>query len=205
MNRVAESAKSISFQVDGTVKTNQRHRHGQGRTFTPAKTKMARREVVQAFREELPDWSPWEGPVVMDVVCVHQMPKSGWPGQQCNKKPDLDNVVKLVGDALNAVAYRDDAQICEVRARKRYEERKAGLYVTLTFLPTPEKPRNGREKVSSKLWEIWDWGELVGVITKPTSTTYCAEVIEDGYRQGVLGDFGTIAEAQAAIQGAVCS
>lgn len=30
------------------------------------------------------------------------------------KKPDADNIIKIILDALNCVAYRDDAQICKV-------------------------------------------------------------------------------------------
>lgn len=38
------------------------------------------------------------------------------------KKPDLDNVLKVVADSLNLIAYRDDAQIVETRAQKYYAE-----------------------------------------------------------------------------------
>ena len=37
-----------------------------------------------------------------------------------NKKPDADNVIKLVADALNEVAYKDDTQIIELECRKFY-------------------------------------------------------------------------------------
>lgn len=36
------------------------------------------------------------------------------------KKPDVDNIVKVVADALNGVAYRDDTQIASVTAKKVY-------------------------------------------------------------------------------------
>jgi Holliday junction resolvase RusA-like endonuclease len=35
---------------------------------------------------------------------------------------DLDNLVKLVKDSLTGVAYRDDAQIAQLQAEKRYGE-----------------------------------------------------------------------------------
>ena len=37
------------------------------------------------------------------------------------KRPDIDNVLKAVADALNGLAYVDDAQIVEMTASKRYD------------------------------------------------------------------------------------
>ena len=37
-------------------------------------------------------------------------------------KPDWDNLGKLVSDAMNAVVYKDDAQIFEAHISKRYGE-----------------------------------------------------------------------------------
>lgn len=39
------------------------------------------------------------------------------------KKPDTDNVLKVVCDSLNKVAYRDDAQIVAARISKFYSDR----------------------------------------------------------------------------------
>ena len=36
------------------------------------------------------------------------------------KKPDCDNVVKIIADSLNGVAYRDDTQIVDCQVRKFY-------------------------------------------------------------------------------------
>ena len=36
------------------------------------------------------------------------------------KKPDADNIGKAICDALNGIAYKDDAQIIELTVRKRY-------------------------------------------------------------------------------------
>jgi len=36
------------------------------------------------------------------------------------RKPDLDKLVRSVGDALTGVLYRDDAQVVELHARKVY-------------------------------------------------------------------------------------
>lgn len=67
----------------------------------------------------------------MRVTCNRSIPKStskkkitqmleGWirPG----KKPDWDNAGKIVCDALNGLAFLDDAQIVDGRVIKRYAE-----------------------------------------------------------------------------------
>lgn len=46
------------------------------------------------------------------------------------KKPDMDNIIKVVADALNGVAYHDDTQIMMVCAKKVYSSLE-GLDVTV--------------------------------------------------------------------------
>jgi Holliday junction resolvase RusA-like endonuclease len=36
------------------------------------------------------------------------------------RKPDIDNVLKVILDSLNGVAYIDDSKVVEVIGRKRY-------------------------------------------------------------------------------------
>jgi Holliday junction resolvase RusA-like endonuclease len=38
------------------------------------------------------------------------------------KRPDLDNCIKSITDALNGIAYQDDSYIVEVIARKWWAE-----------------------------------------------------------------------------------
>lgn len=38
-------------------------------------------------------------------------------------KPDCDNIAKAVLDALNGIAYKDDAQVTELIVKKRYGEK----------------------------------------------------------------------------------
>jgi len=46
------------------------------------------------------------------------------------KKPDFDNIGKVVADALNSIAYRDDAQVVDSQIRKFYS-RNPRLEVTI--------------------------------------------------------------------------
>lgn len=47
-----------------------------------------------------------------------------------NKKPDLDNLVKAVLDALNGVAFEDDSLISDINASKTYAE-EPGVYIMI--------------------------------------------------------------------------
>lgn len=38
------------------------------------------------------------------------------------KKPDSDNIIKIILDALNGIAYHDDSQICSIHFEKKYAE-----------------------------------------------------------------------------------
>ena len=38
------------------------------------------------------------------------------------KKPDMDNIIKIIADALNGIAYYDDSQIVDTAVRKFYSD-----------------------------------------------------------------------------------
>lgn len=40
----------------------------------------------------------------------------------CTVKPDIDNIIKVVLDALNDVAYYDDIQVCQLIIMREYAE-----------------------------------------------------------------------------------
>lgn len=50
------------------------------------------------------------------------------------QRPDTDNLVKLVKDALNGVAWHDDAQVSVVRASKRWTTGDGHTRLTITRL-----------------------------------------------------------------------
>ncbi|MDF2537449.1 MAG: Holliday junction resolvase [Herbinix sp.] len=38
------------------------------------------------------------------------------------KKPDIDNIAKVILDALNGIAYKDDTQVVTLEVRKFYKD-----------------------------------------------------------------------------------
>lgn len=105
-------------------------RGGRVVTYTPDKTAEYEREVCDAFRAAAGYvWKKLEGPVQLQVTAYYGIPASaGKRKQQAmldgaippTKKPDADNVVKIICDALNDVAWADDAQITVLHFEKRY-------------------------------------------------------------------------------------
>lgn len=70
---------------------------------------------------------PITGPVLLDIEAVYEPPKSlssadrlALHGQPKITTPDSDNLAKLVGDGLNGIAYRDDAQIASLMVSKLF-------------------------------------------------------------------------------------
>lgn len=53
------------------------------------------------------------------------------------KKPDMDNVIKIIADSLNGIAYKDDTQIVEAVIRKSYSETPM-VRVVISDYPTGE-------------------------------------------------------------------
>ena len=104
-----------------------------GRAFTPKRTvnyeTLVRTEyVAQCKGFRFPD----EAMLDMRILAYYSIPKSGIKKERekklenvvrPTKKPDIDNVVKMVADALNQVAYKDDTQIVDCQVRKFYSER----------------------------------------------------------------------------------
>ncbi len=63
---------------------------------------------------------PIEGPVELSINAVYLRPKARRRAMWKTSRPDADNLSKLIKDALNTVAWRDDAQVCSLHVWKRY-------------------------------------------------------------------------------------
>lgn len=98
----------FQFIVPGDPIAKARPRVYGRHAVTPQRTLNAENRVYTEFRNRYPDAQPTDKPIRLDVE--FWMPRRG--------RPDLDNLLKLVMDALNGVAYRDDQQIMQINARK---------------------------------------------------------------------------------------
>lgn len=99
-------------------------RGGKARAYTPAKTVEAEWRIRSAFLDWFPNHQPFTGPVELHVVVWRKMP-TGIPKARRHDalpivRPDADNYLKTVLDALNGVAFTDDSQVVTVNCSKRY-------------------------------------------------------------------------------------
>lgn len=103
-----DQPQEFTLSLPGDPVAKARPRVYQGHAITPKKTLHAEERIFAEFRRCYPHAKPLTGPV--SVEAEFWMSKQG--------KPDIDNLLKLVLDALNALAYTDDAQIMHISARK---------------------------------------------------------------------------------------
>jgi Holliday junction resolvase RusA-like endonuclease len=98
---------------------------GHIRTYTPTTHPVnAFKAAVQAALSASGHAEPLSGPLSLDVLFVMPRPLAKiWktrpmPRYRHAKKPDLDNLLKSLKDALTGLAWRDDAQVDMIHAIK---------------------------------------------------------------------------------------
>jgi crossover junction endodeoxyribonuclease RusA len=64
---------------------------------------------------------PLLGPVGVEINFVMPKPQSAPKGKVfCDKKPDIDKLIRSTFDSMTGVLYKDDSQIVQVKATKVY-------------------------------------------------------------------------------------
>lgn len=106
-----------------------RPRFYRGIVFTPKATKDYELLVKQCYVEQ--DNRAFRGATGIRIEIYHKVPKS-YPKSRLEriregkeipeKKPDIDNIIKIILDGLNKVAFADDTQVVEVISRKYWTE-----------------------------------------------------------------------------------
>lgn len=86
-----------------------------GHVYTPKETEDAEKLIRgEWLKQHGTKYAGHEGPIYLDVTTRRELVKSNPKrnaGRSDTGKPDFDNVLKLVCDALNGIAYQDDKQI----------------------------------------------------------------------------------------------
>lgn len=138
----------LTFFIPHTPKSQGRHRKGRN-GFYPDPDSEKYKKIVQSYAQEaiLKAGShnfPISGPVSMEMFFCIPIPRS-WSKKATEQaqngmikhtfKPDLDNLEKIVMDALNKLVYVDDAQVCEKNTRKEYAPAStpAGTFVAILY------------------------------------------------------------------------
>ena len=141
--RKMENKMLYEFEVPGKITGKGRPRVNSytGIVYTPTNTKDYESLVQQYFVLKYPKFKPLETRVEIKIVAYFGIPKST---SKCKaeemlqdtisptKKPDIDNIVKIILDALNKVAFIDDTQITKLSIEKKYENEEK---VCVQFMP----------------------------------------------------------------------
>ena len=125
---------NYEFEVEGDIKGKARPRVNSytGIVYTPNNTKDYENLIKQFFVIKYPRYIPFENRVHISIVAYFKIPKNTSKKNENlmlensispTKKPDIDNVVKIVLDALNKMAFKDDNQVTKIDVEKRYGEK----------------------------------------------------------------------------------
>lgn len=114
----------IKFKILGKPRGKQRPRmcvrFGKQITYTPKQTSEYEKLVKASYMAVSKMFFKKDIPLEIDITAFFngKYSDSDW----ATKKPDSDNIIKIVLDGLNKVAYHDDAQICKLSFEKKYSE-----------------------------------------------------------------------------------
>lgn len=122
----------IEFTIPGAPVPKGRPRITRsGRAYTPEATRAYEALVARLALVARGQAKPFSEPVSLWLTAYVPIPPS-WPKAKQSKarsgelrprsKPDLDNVLKAVADAMNGIAYTDDALVVALTATKYYSE-----------------------------------------------------------------------------------
>ena len=119
----------IDFTIPGEPKGKGRPRFGKGHAYTPDVTENYESYIKLCCARAARTPFPPSSRIKMEIHAYYGIPSSAPKYKRIamangdilpTKKPDIDNVAKIVCDALNGLAYKDDKQIVEMYVRKRY-------------------------------------------------------------------------------------
>ena len=103
---------------------------GASRAFTPQKTVNYENYIKLLYRQKYKNFKFEDKvPLYVQITAFYKIPPSKpkyikglmFKGEMLpTKKPDVDNIIKIILDSLNGLAYKDDAQIVARTCQKLY-------------------------------------------------------------------------------------
>ena len=146
-------------------------REGNSRMYTPTRTLRDQKSVAEAYQNACREAcgmlviAPKGEPVAVRIDTYRKLPKSmpkrikRQPDTAGGKdNPDLDNVVKLVLDGLNGMAWVDDCQVTRIVAERHDRTRREGDLMIVQVGWGGDEPLVGLTDGNTKL--EWNGREL---------------------------------------------
>lgn len=133
--------KPVTFTIPGRIGGKQRvgRNFQQGHhAFNPKKTVSLEAVVRYNAAEQMVGRQIIEGACAFSIGIFRLYPKSWSKKKKANTiyvtgRPDCDNQIKLISDALNGVVWRDDAQVAVLNLDRRYTDERE--YVSVSIIP----------------------------------------------------------------------
>jgi Holliday junction resolvase RusA-like endonuclease len=134
----------VSFTVPGIPVSKGRPKFARRGAFvhayTPAKTESYEAQLKFFFLKSAGSlWQPLDCSIELTVNALFPMPKSA-PKKDRERgivpkltKPDIDNVVKIVCDGLNGVAWIDDSRVWKISAEKKLVNTPPELFIRIDW------------------------------------------------------------------------
>lgn len=121
----------VDFTIDGKPQGKGRPRLSYGRIKTPEQTVIYENYIKLLYQSKVKEY--FEGSIKMNIKAYYPIAKSDSKKKKQQKligeirphniKPDVDNVIKVICDALNEIAYKDDTQIVELVTSKYFSDK----------------------------------------------------------------------------------
>ena len=90
---------------------------------------------------EIKNSLPWDGTIRLRARFLVKKTGSDWEGRDPLKRPDMDNYLKMLQDALNGYAWIDDDQVCGAVVEKGINVRPGTIVVIEFWREVPKTTR----------------------------------------------------------------